>query len=146
MKKLFIPFLLLTTLFQQCKTDKVTTTVTGSNLLDTQWRLTEMNGEPVITPDNEKVVHFILTKEGSESNVKGFAGCNSIGGSYILTGNKIKFTIISTKMMCDDAHMKIEDFFLKAMSSASAYQIDGGNLQLLDGDTALADFKATAIK
>jgi heat shock protein HslJ len=124
----------------QCKTAQVADVKT--TLENTYWKLTEMNGEPVITGDNEKEVHLILTQEGGQPKLKGFAGCNSIGGTYALTGNKLKFTVISTKMMCDPSHMAVENFLVGVLASATTYSIDGETLELLDGDTSLADFKA----
>ncbi len=40
--------------------------------------------------------------------------------------------------------MAVEDFLLKALSSATSYKIEGDVLELLDGQTMLATFKAIA--
>src|SRR6187399_3253231 len=102
MKKI-LPLLCLSFIFIQCKTTKqpATTTVTA-NLENTYWKLAEMNGQPVITPTDAREVHMILGADRAEKQIKGFAGCNTIGGSYSTDGSKIKFITISTKMFCQD--------------------------------------------
>ena len=59
-----------------------------TTLENTYWKLSEVNGNPVITPEGSKEVHFILTAKGDQKNIKGFAGCNSITGSYTLSEAK----------------------------------------------------------
>lgn len=78
--------------------------------------------------------------------LNGFAGCNSISGSYTLSGKNIKFIVASTKMMCSAQQMKIEDFFTSALTSTDSYEIDGDVLELYKGNTSLADFKAIRLK
>jgi heat shock protein HslJ len=126
----------------QCKPTQVSTT--KSTLENTHWRLSEMNGNPIITLEGSRDVHFMMTSGQGQKSVSGFAGCNNIGGSYTLSGNKVKFTIASTKMMCPQEQMAVEDFLLNALSSAKSYKIEGDALELFDGETSLASFKAIA--
>ncbi len=116
------------------------------SLENTHWRLSEINGNPIQTPEGSRDAHFILTSAGGEKKLTGFAGCNSMGGSYTLSGNEIKFMIYSTKMMCPSEQMVIEDFLMKVLTSATEYKINGDVLELLDGQTSLADFIASAAK
>jgi heat shock protein HslJ len=44
--------------------------------------------------------------------------------------------------MCPDEQMAVEDFLLKTLSAASSYQVEGNVLELFEGQTSLADFKA----
>ena len=143
MKRLLLfSFLILT--FTQCKHTKANK---GPRTLEnTYWKLSEMNGNPIITPEGAKEVHFVLTTESGQKKIKGFAGCNSIMGSYTLSGEKIKFIVASTKMMCPAQQMEIEDFLTKALTTADAYKIDGDVLELYEGNTSLADFKAINLK
>lgn len=136
---LLIPVVLLTLI--QCKPTKVTSSL--ATLENTYWRLSEMNGNPVITPEGVREAHFILSSEG---NIKGFGGCNSLAGGYTRADDKIKFTIISTKMMCPPEQMEIETFFTKALSSADSYKVNGEVLELYEGNTSLAEFKAVYLK
>lgn len=136
---LLIPLIILTLI--QCKSAKVTSS--QATLENTYWKLSEMNGNPVFTPDGVREAHFILSAEG---NIKGFAGCNSLAGSYTLTDKKINFTVITTKMMCPPEQMEIETFFTKVLSSANTYKIEGETLELFEGNTALAEFKSVYLK
>jgi len=128
----------------QCKSTKVATT--KSSFENTHWRLAEMNGNPIITLEGSRDVYFKVTTEQGQKKVTGFAGCNSIAGGYTLSGDKVKFTIASTKMMCPPEQMAVEDYLLKALTSATSYRVEGDVLELFDGQTALADFKAIASK
>src|SRR5690349_21664704 len=113
MKKI-LPLLCLFFIFIQCKTSKPPVTTATAELENTYWKLVEMNGQPVITPDNAREIHMVLGPGGNEKQIKGFAGCNTIGGSYTTEGSKIKFITISTKMFCQDTQ-EIENFFLKVL-------------------------------
>lgn len=140
MKRILV-FVLLAAAAFQCKPSKIDTAAQAT-LLNTYWKLSEINGNPVITPENSKEVHIILTREGDESRLKGFAGCNTLGGTYLLEKEKLSFTPITTKMMCDADRMKVEDYLLNALNTANGYSIEGENMELLIGDTSIADFKA----
>ncbi len=141
MNKIILPLLVFALL--QCKsTEKNVSTATLEN---TYWRLAEMNGKPVITPTDAKEVHMILTSIDSEKRVKGFAGCNNIGGSFTLDGNKISFITISTKMFCQD-RMEVEDFLTNALSKAETYSITGEELSLYQGETKLITFQSVYFK
>ena len=97
------------------------------------------------TPADAKEVHMILTSIDTEKRVKGFAGCNNIGGSFTLEGNKIHFTTFSTKMFCSD-RMDVEDFFTNSLSKAETYMIKGEELSLYQGETKLITFQSVYLK
>lgn len=141
MNKIALLFIILTLL--QCKsTHKNVSTATLEN---TYWKLSEMNGKPLVTTTDAKEVHMILTSTDNEKRVKGFAGCNSMGGNFTLEGNKIHFTIFSTKMFCQE-RMDVEDFFTKALSKAETYIIKGEELSLHQGEIKLITFESVYFK
>jgi len=143
MKKIAFLLSLLVVLMVQCKSSKTTTMNTpAATLENTYWKLAEMNGQPVITPQDAKEVHMVL---GPEQRVKGFAGCNSIGGNYTLNGTSIKFTTISTKMFCQD-RMDVENFLLNTLTKANTFKINGETLELYEGNTLLTTFRAVYLK
>jgi len=135
MKKLLI-LSLATIVLVHCKSSKTATAAT--TLENTRWKLAEMNGTPIITPDNGKEVYMQL----SDKKVTGFAGCNTISGSYTLSGENITFKTVSTRMACDKEQMDIEEFYNYALSHAATYKIDGKTLELFEGETSLAEFEA----
>jgi heat shock protein HslJ len=130
----------ITTTLMQCKS-----THQGNNknisVENTTWRLMEVNGMPVITPEGSKVVHFALSKKDGERRISGFAGCNTVVGTYKLDENSIAFTAASTRMFCAD-RMEIEQFFLQTLSATDSYKLNGKILELYQGNVFLAKFEA----
>lgn len=144
--KNILPILCLTIIFFQCKTAQPPPLAEATATLEnTYWKLAEMNGQPVITPTDAREVHMILGPTETAKQIKGFAGCNTIGGSYSTEGSKIKFVTLSTKMFCQDTQ-EIENFFLKVLSQADSYKINGQTLELYQGSTLLAPFTAVYLK
>lgn len=132
-------------LITQCKSSSAIVASTAT-LENTYWKLSEMNGMPVITPADAREVHFILTHEGSEKRIKGFAGCNALGGSYTTAeSNAIRFTTITTRMMCHE-RMDIENYLLQVLSNTDSYKITGETLELYQNDTFLAKFEPVYLK
>lgn len=132
--------LALSLLMVQCKSSQVSNS--RSSFENTHWRLAEMNGNPIITLPGSRDVYIMMTTEKGEKRITGFAGCNSLTGGYTLSGDKVKFMTATTKMMCTEEQMAVEDFLLNALSSTTSYKIEGDILELLDGQTTLATFKA----
>ena len=144
--RLFLFVFVVFALFQ-CKSTKIASnTSSTATLLNTYWRLTEMNGEPVQTPAGVREAHIILTHEDQENRIKGFAGCNTIGGSFKQDGQKLTFAAFSTRMMCPPEQMKIEDFLLKALTAADNYEISGEKLMLLEGQVVVGRFESVYLK
>lgn len=142
MKNLLLMFAFLTLV--QCKpTEKNMSTATLEN---TYWKLLEVNGKPLTTPADAREVHMILAKEGSDTRVKGFAGCNNMGGSYTVNGDAIKFTVISTKMMCSPDRMEPENFLFSVLNNADHFKIKGERLELYQGETRLTVFESVYLK
>ena len=66
-----------------------------------------------------------------EGKISGSAGCNKYFGPVTLdpaTGSFSAGELASTKKMCEN--MSVEDTFLKMLSSANSYKINGTNLEL----------------
>jgi heat shock protein HslJ len=100
-----------------------------TELLETYWKVIEINGQPVTNPAvNQKEAHIILTKEGNR--LQGNGGCNNLMGTYeLMEGNRIKFSgVASTMMACPD--MTIENELGKALEMADNYAIHGKFLML----------------
>jgi heat shock protein HslJ len=139
--------LLVAVTLVQCKGSKTTATPAPmASLLNTYWRLEEVNGEPVQTPAGIREVHVVLTVTDQGNQLKGFAGCNNIGGSFTQDGKKLSFSTFSTKMMCSAGQMKVEDFLLQALTAADNYELKGETLSLLEAQTELATFQAVYLK
>ena len=108
-----------------------------ASLTNTYWKLAEMNGKPVQTPENAREVHIKFVEDGNR--LQGFAGCNGVGGDYTLgKHNKITMRMISTQMYCD--RMEVENYLSDAVTKADNYRIEGEKLFLLQGKKQLAEF------
>lgn len=102
---------------------------TESKTMDIQsqtWRLSRLGDKAM--PDDEKAP--TLSFDAAASRLTGFAGCNRYFGDYKLAGTKLTLGPVgSTKRLCDQAAMAIEDRFLAALS--------GGTLELSAADQVL---------
>ncbi|MDR2917020.1 MAG: copper resistance protein NlpE N-terminal domain-containing protein [Tannerella sp.] len=115
------------------------------NLVEKYWKLTELFGEAVVTPENGKEAHMILKKEGNRVN--GNSGCNSFSGTYTLKpGNRIYFSkVASTMMMC--INMDTEKKMHQVLETADNYVVNGDTLVLNKARMApLARFEAVYMK
>lgn len=107
------------------------------------WKLKTLEGKEVVMGENqEREVYFILKTH--LNRVTGFAGCNTISGTYTLEkGDRIKFSHLATTMKaCPDVDFK-EHEFLKIFEIADNYRITDDKLELYVGKRApLAVFEA----
>lgn len=125
----------------QCKTNRGRESGTKIALENTHWRLVEVNGEPVVTPDNGRDVYMLLSREGDVRKLKGHAGCNGLGGDYKLDGNTISFQVITTRMYCE-LQMKTENQFTQMLTATDRYELRGTRLELYGGNVLLGKFEA----
>jgi uncharacterized lipoprotein YbaY/heat shock protein HslJ len=109
-------------------------------LLNTYWRLIEVEGREVTTPEGQREAHMILSPQ--DSRVKGHAGCNNFFGGYRLDGDRLSFGQTGATMMACPAGMDTEQAFLAALGAVDRYAVDGAILSLFQGETLLARFEA----
>lgn len=117
--------------------------IQGNPITEKYWKLKTLEGKDVqMAKNQEKEIYFILKTD--ESRVKGFAGCNTIDGTYTLeNGNRIRFSnMLSTLKACPDVNVN-ESEFLKVFELADNYTIVDDVLSLNVGRRApLAIFEA----
>jgi putative lipoprotein len=106
----------------------------------THWKATELDGKPVTAAGSTREVYILL---GGTGRVGGSDGCNRIIGSYVLTGDGIKFgALAGTQMACPNT-ADTERGLRKALSGATRWSIVGDRLELLDSTGGrLAQFEA----
>ena len=121
-------------------------TMAGATLepiVEKYWKLKTLEGKDVkMGANQEREVYFTL--KANDNRVTGFAGCNTISGTYKLEkGNRIRFSqMAATMMACPDVDFN-ESEFLKIFSIADNYRITGDKLELNVGRRApLAVFEA----
>ena len=139
-KILFALTLVFSLAFISCSSsNKTTNGVPDASFTNTYWKLSRANDRPVVTPDNSREVHIKFRNEGNQ--LQGFAGCNGLGGNYVLSGtNGIKITAITTKMFCE--RMETENFLTDAITRADNYRVTGERLSLYQGKKLLATFNS----
>src|SRR5699024_11266410 len=112
-----------------------------SQLTETYWKLTELEGEKVVMDSTfNREPHIVLRDE--DNRVSGNGGCNQLMGTYELEGdNKISFSkMASTMMACPD--LELEQKFAQMFENVDHYSLNGEKLELLQGDKVLARFAA----
>ena len=147
MKKIFYLAAVLFLTLQACNASKKIAKPEAEGLLDTYWKLTELNGKAIgEANENRREIYLILRKQ--DARVQGNAGCNGYGGTYTLNENgfNIKFSsMISTQMACPG--LDIENEFFKLFEKADSYYVNNGELQFNRARMApLARFVAIAGK
>ena len=114
-------------------------------LQETHWRLTRLEGKPVVLAEGQKVPN--LAFQAGDTRFAGNAGCNNLTGSYRLSGANLSLTTIAvTKMACPQG-MDIEGALFTALGKVSKWKITGLHLELFDATNAVvARFEATLQK
>ncbi len=134
MKKLLIVVGLLA--FMACSSSK--NVDQPSSLENTNWLLVSFDGK-LYEPELTQSRLASLTLQSEENRIVGFGGCNSFSGSYKLDGNTIQFTLISTKMFCNET-MQVEDYLFKTLTKVE-YSIEGDSLILKNENGNSVTFK-----
>ncbi len=116
-------------------------------IVEKYWKLKTLNGKKVKREkDREQEIHFTLNPR--DNTVTGFAGCNTISGSFKLEGdNEVFFSqMIATMKACPDMDFN-EWEFIKVFELADTYQIKGKKLELFGkANVPLAVFEVMPIK
>ncbi len=127
---IFISFQLMANNNTSDETNKFDVNVETAELLNTYWKLVEMDGEPVVTKPGQREMKLTLHVE--ENKVNGFGGCNSFFGTYTHDESKLKFgPLAATRMFCAD-EMDQESLFFKLLSAIESFTITGQVLHLND--------------
>ena len=94
-----------------------------SSLHGTAWRLSELNGEPVL----ENVKATLEFMPGGK--VSGNSSCNRFSGAVDVVADSIRFgALVSTRMACPDAIMRQESAYLEALTNAERYTREGNSM------------------
>ncbi len=104
-------------------------------LEDTNWQLTELDGESVLSANPETVPN--LTFHSAEHRLSGSGGCNILSGSFEVEGSRITLVRIAiTERACIEG-MEIEQAFFTALEDIRTWHVDGDTLELYDSDGKL---------
>jgi heat shock protein HslJ len=111
------------------------------SLENTYWKLTRLGDVPVAVAPRQREPHLIFSSE--TQRVGGSGGCNQLGGSYQLKGNRLSLDSLVTTLMACAEGMETEKAFLDALRRVSGWRIAGQQLELVDGaGNVIARFEA----
>jgi len=83
--------------------------------------------------------------EFGDGAVTGSSGCNRIMGRYVQdavgAGAIVFSSIASSKRLCDDVAMAVEDRILAVLRTSTSVRVTGDGLRI-DGSAGVLDFKA----
>lgn len=96
------------------------------------WRVVSIGGEDVPQTDTPPTIRFAETDAG------GSTGCNTWRGGYTLTGETLTFeATATTRMACPEEIMALEQRFMDALSEVDRPALNGEELRLEGGGTAI---------
>lgn len=111
-----------------------------NSLVDTDWVCAEIQGAPVDAKVNAPTLSF-----DDEGRVTGSTAVNRYNAPYQFSdraqGFGLRFgLLISTRMAGDEASMRVESSFKKALESVDAATIEAGRLKLWSGQACVLVF------
>lgn len=101
-------------------------------LTDTQWRVVELDGAPVL-PDESPTLNF-----AADGSLTGSGGCNQYRSTYAITGEGIRLgPALATRMACAIPEMNTQEVnFFARLEEITRFDIaEDGRLLLLVNDT-----------
>lgn len=109
-------------------------------LENTQWKLTEMNGEnnPAFAEDG---FFMLMFSEKGENRISGKGGCNNFFGTYENPEpGKISFKVGGATMMAGP-NMEYDQIFFSMLENTDSYKASENELTLNAKGTVVAKFK-----
>ncbi len=117
----------------------------ADGLTGVRWKLVELDGKPAEIYDNQPEPHLVFSSEDAQGRISGSDGCNSLIGHYALEGDRITFSQLgSTMMLCPKGDAQARAL-AQALAGASSVSHSGDTLELWNGKTRLARFKAASL-
>ncbi len=104
-----------------------------ASLVNTYWRLVQMQGAAVTAVPGRREPHLILKAVAAESNYAATAGCNQLVGGFELDGDALTFErAASTPMACPPPLAEMERQLQQTLEQARRWQRRGNVLVLED--------------
>ncbi|OLO09980.1 hypothetical protein BTW10_17100 [Chromohalobacter japonicus] len=114
-------------------------------LVNTYWKLTELEGAPVEVVANQREPHFVL--HADPARVMGSTGCNRMMGNYRVEEDRLYFSALATTRMACEQGVHTEQRFLDVLNATDEWRVTGEHLTLLDAQhETLARFKAVHLQ
>lgn len=108
----------------------------------TYWKLLSIGGREMIMSDKQEREASFQLRAGI-GQAKGFGGCNSFTGGYILNGNELSFTPMAATMRDCIRGMDSEQAFFEVLENAAYFSITEESLTLFsESKKPIARFSA----
>ena len=118
-----------------------------AELVNMYWKLTALNGKPVLAAANQREPSLILQSAGTHQRATGSGGCNRFTGSYEVDGNGLRFGALAGSMMACEAGMETEREYIETLPQVRTWKVLGQHLELFDATgTMVARFEARALR
>jgi heat shock protein HslJ len=121
--------LVFTALLAACTTTtKDPSPTPGPVLLNTEWVLISLHGNPLIEETQ-------ITLSFGDTSLDGSAGCNTYGASYAASEDSLRLSgIYATEMACPEPEgiLDQEREYLNALNAAARFRLDGDRLEVYD--------------
>lgn len=117
---------------------------TTVSLVETEWRLIELNSAPSIDPEGDSKPYMRFLTEGSR--LTGSTGCNNFNGQFTQDGTGLRVgPLAMTRRACLDQELNVqEQKFAAALEAMTRYTISEGTLTIYSPDGRLARFREVA--
>lgn len=104
-----------------------------ASLTNTYWRIDRLDGKPVERVQDRREPHLILRREEIDLTYGATVGCNQMGGTFSLDGEKIHFRPgASTLMACAPSLDATEKLLAEVLARTARWRINGSTLELFD--------------
>jgi putative lipoprotein len=118
--------------------------VSTPSLEDTNWKLTQLGGQPVVPAENQRR-EAGMTLRSTDRRVSISGGCNQMVTGYSLEGNALTFGKVAGTLMACPSGMDTERAMSEALPKVATWKLLGQILELSDAQgQVLARFEATA--
>ena len=119
----------------------------NAELVNMYWKLTALNGKPVLAAANQREPSLTLQAAGMHVRATGSGGCNRFSGSYELNGKNLRIDTLAATMMACPEGGDIEKEYLETLPRTRAWKVIGQHLELFDEQgTTPARFEARALR
>ena len=110
------------------------TTLTGP-----LWILDSLPGTANIAGNGGRMPDLRFSADG---NAGGFSGCNSMGGSYTISGDSLSFGPMRMTLMACEQGMEVERAYAAALERVVRFARRDSTLELFDATGLVARFRA----
>ena len=128
------------------QTNGAAPTKSTAQLLNTYWKLTELDGQVITTPQDAREIHFVM--ESENPRVHGFSGCNQHDGW--LCAERKRAEVRPDGRHVDGlrrGHGPREEISRRCSATWLGWEIAGETLKLLNADgKTLAVFESRYLK